>query len=183
MRVWGEAEPDTDTLVVSRLEHVESRQVQWLWPDRIPLGKLTIIAGNPGLGKSLLAIDIGARVSTGTPFVDCRDTRNRAGSVIVLSAEDDIADTIKPRFEAARANVKRIEVVEGVARFDAEAGRSTPDVFSSSGWMSLPGMVSVGPRNQRMPDRPAREVDTQVRGSLPCRCAVAVMVSAPGLSS
>ena len=79
------------------LADVESRPLEWLWPDRIPLGKLTIIAGDPGLGKSLATLDIASRVSQGEPWPDQTDAINPKGDAILLSAEDDLSDTIRPR--------------------------------------------------------------------------------------
>src|SRR5712692_4785507 len=52
------------------LSEVETQYINWLWPGRIPLGKITILDGDPGMGKSLLAIDLAARVSTGQPMPD-----------------------------------------------------------------------------------------------------------------
>src|SRR5258708_6963048 len=52
------------------LAEVETRPINWLWHQRIPIGKITLLDGDPGMGKSLLAIDIAARVSTGQPMPD-----------------------------------------------------------------------------------------------------------------
>lgn len=86
--------------------------LRWLWPGRIPLGKLTLLIGDPGLGKSLTTADIAARLSRGTAFPD--GAACERGSVIFLSAEDDAADTIRPRLDAAGADVSRIHVIEAV---------------------------------------------------------------------
>ncbi|MBI1826915.1 MAG: AAA family ATPase [Planctomycetes bacterium] len=71
--------------VLVRLADVQPEPVSWLWPGRIALGKLTLIAGDPGLGKSFLTLDIAARVSCGSPWPDLRDKPNPPGGVILLA--------------------------------------------------------------------------------------------------
>ena len=111
---------DSATIVMRRVSDVESVPIRWLWPGRIARGKLTMIAGHPGLGKSQLTCAIAAIVTTGGRWpVD--GTPCDIGSVAMLSAEDDVADTIRPRLEAAGADVSRVEVVDGVIdAFDAQ---------------------------------------------------------------
>ena len=104
--------------------------LRWLWPRRIPLGKLTLIAGDPGLGKSLVTIDIAARVSKGSGFPDGAPCE--PGDVIILSAEDDAEDTIRPRLDAAGADVSRIHLLEAVRVVMAD-GKSTESTFTLDG--------------------------------------------------
>src|SRR3954452_1195191 len=56
-----------------RFSALAPQKVPWLWPDRIPLGRITLLVSDPGLGKSLLTLDIAARVSTGAPWPDAND--------------------------------------------------------------------------------------------------------------
>jgi putative DNA primase/helicase len=98
--------------IMRRFSEIKAETLKWLWPGRIPLGKLTLLIGDPGLGKSLLTIDIAARVSRGSSFPD--GERCEGGDVIFLSAEDDVADTIRPRLDAAGADVARVHILEGV---------------------------------------------------------------------
>jgi len=85
---------------------IAPRSVQWLWPGRIARGKVTMLAGHPGLGKSQLALAIAAIVTTGGRWpVD--GFRAECGSAVILSAEDDAEDTIRPRLEAAGADLAR----------------------------------------------------------------------------
>jgi putative DNA primase/helicase len=93
-------------------DKIVPEQVRWLWDKRVPLGKLTIFAGDPGQGKSLITIDIAARMSLGTSFPD--GARCEVGETIFLSAEDDAADTIRPRLDAAGADVPRIHRIKAV---------------------------------------------------------------------
>lgn len=90
------------------LEDVPPEPIDWLWQDRIATGKLTIFAGDPGLGKSTLTLDIAARVSTGGAWPDSPEFTTQSGSVILLSAEDGLADTIRPRLDAAGADPSRV---------------------------------------------------------------------------
>jgi hypothetical protein len=87
-----------------------------LWHGRIPLGKLTLFAGDPGLGKSVVTLDVAARVTRGYSWPDGAAPSCEPGSVIVLSAEDDPADTIRPRLEAAGADLARIHILQAVRR-------------------------------------------------------------------
>jgi len=97
-----------------RLSDVEPEPVRWLWPGRFALGKLSLIAGQPGLGKSFLTIDIAARVSRGDHWPCDESTRCDQGGVVLLSAEDDIEDTIVPRLIAARADRSRIQAMRAL---------------------------------------------------------------------
>ena len=97
------------------LSRVAPSRVHWLWPDRIALGKLTLLAGDPGLGKSYLTLDLAARVSSGRPLPGEVARHGKAArKVVLLSAEDDPADTIRPRLDAAGADVKNVLLMAGV---------------------------------------------------------------------
>jgi AAA domain len=106
----------SDDLVL--VADVEREHVRWLWPDRIPLRKVTVLDGDPGTGKSTLTLTIAAKVTTASPFPD--GTRPERGDVILLSAEDDIGDTIRPRLEAAGADLDRCWVLPDVHPEDKE---------------------------------------------------------------
>ena len=88
------------------LSKVEPEQVDWLWPGRIPKGKLTVIDGDPGLGKSAATVDLAARVSAGLGLPDCAPCE--AAGVVICSAEDGLADTIRPRLDAAGCDPARV---------------------------------------------------------------------------
>ncbi|MCP4591813.1 MAG: AAA family ATPase [bacterium] len=123
------SQPDAG-LVTVRASAIEPTTLEWLWPGRIPLGKTTIFASDPGLGKTFVALDIAARVSAGCPFADSQDVRNPAGGVVILSAEDDANDTIVPRLQAAAADLDRIVIVQGVKRFDPDSETYREGMFS-----------------------------------------------------
>jgi hypothetical protein len=114
-------------LVMVRLADVEPKPIAWLWPARFPRGKLSIIAGDPGLGKSLLTLDMIARVTRGRAWPD--GTHCQAGEAILLSAEDEGADTIRPRLDALGADVTRVQLLEGTQEV-AEDGKIRERLFS-----------------------------------------------------
>ncbi len=93
-------------LVGTLLADVQPECVRWLWAGRIPRGKLTVLDGDPGLGKSTLTLDLAARVSRGQIMPD--GTPGISGGVVLCSAEDDPGDTLLPRLDAAGADCTRI---------------------------------------------------------------------------
>ena len=93
------------------LHEIEPKERLWLWRNYIPLGEITLIAGIQGIGKSILTTDMVARITTGRKWPD--NTPCPDGSVILLAAEDNIANTVRPRYDAARADLERIIVVKG----------------------------------------------------------------------
>ncbi len=100
--------------VLTCLADVAPQPVRWLWPSRIALGKLTVFAGRPDLGKSFITLDIAARVSKGDGWPDSPASTSAPGGVVLMSAEDDLADTIRPRLDAAGADVRRIHALTTV---------------------------------------------------------------------
>lgn len=96
-----------------RARDVKPKKLARLWNGRFHRGKLGFIAGEPGLGKSLIAINMAATVSIGGDWPKGEGTA-RLGDVIYISAEDSAADTIRPRLEAAGANLDRVHIMEAV---------------------------------------------------------------------
>ncbi len=91
------------------LADVEAETVEWFWEGRIPYGKLTIIDGDPGTSKSLLTTDLTARITRGRAFPD--GTPCEPSGVVMLAAEDGIADTIRPRLDAAGGDPAMVRVL------------------------------------------------------------------------
>jgi hypothetical protein len=87
------------------LSEVEPEQVEWLWPRRMPRGKITVLDGDPDNGKSVLTTDLAARVTAGLDLPD--GTPTEAAGAVIVSAEDGAADTIRPRFDAAGGDPNR----------------------------------------------------------------------------
>jgi putative DNA primase/helicase len=110
-------------LVVRDADRVEPEPVEWLWPGRIAIGKTTLVGGDPGLGKSQLSIFIAATVTVAGEW-PCREGRPAAKrSVIMLSAEDGVADTIVPRLMAAGADRAKVKIVTAVHEADGTGRR------------------------------------------------------------
>jgi hypothetical protein len=103
------------TIKLTQLSDVMPERVQWLWRGRVALAKPTLVEGDPGLGKSLLTVEVAARVSTGRGMPDGlgSDLEGPRG-VVLLSAEDGVADTIVPRLLAAGGDPSRVFVLEEV---------------------------------------------------------------------
>jgi putative DNA primase/helicase len=91
-----------------RLSDVASETLRWLWPGRIPAGKITVLDGDPGLGKSTLLCELAARISRGDPLPGADAAPAAPRGVLLFSAEDDLFDTIRPRIDAAGGDPKRI---------------------------------------------------------------------------
>ena len=99
-------------------EEVELKPVKWVWKGRIARGKLCILAGDPGMGKSQTATDITARITTGSKWPD--GGRAPKDSVLILSSEDAPADAIIPRLTAVGADLKRAKILR---RVNAQKGK------------------------------------------------------------
>src|SRR5262249_520308 len=104
---------DGASLIAQCAADVTAEPFEWLWLGRVALGKLTLVAGEAGLGKSQVSIAMAAAVTTGGEL-PCREGRAPQGNVVILSAEDGVADTIVPRLMAAGADRKRVQIVNAV---------------------------------------------------------------------
>jgi putative DNA primase/helicase len=104
------------------LSRITAKPLKPLWPGALYAGKVTVIAGIPGDGKSLLSQDIAARISVAGSW-PCGAGTFRAERVVLLTAEDDPSDTIRPRLDVAGANTEFIELVQGVSTAEATGAR------------------------------------------------------------
>lgn len=89
------------------LNEVKSKEPAYVWPNRIPVGSLTILEGQPGSNKSTVLYDVAARVTQGWEMPNCTGGL-RPGNVLILQAEDDAAATIRPNLEAMGADLDRV---------------------------------------------------------------------------
>lgn len=103
--------------VLVNMATVAPEPVTWLWPGRLARGKVTIIAGDPGVGKTFIWGDVAARLTTGRPWGDGAPSPG-VGHVIVLAAEDGIADTLRPRLDAMGGDPSRVEVLRAITTPD-----------------------------------------------------------------
>src|SRR5262245_20027432 len=114
--------PAVETLKLHPTDMVGPRPVDWLWPDRFALGKLSFIGGPAGAGKSNLLTYLVAAVSTGGAW-PCGEGHAPRGNVVMLSAEDNAFDTTVPRLRAAGADLTRIKLAGGVYNRHAQGRR------------------------------------------------------------
>ena len=94
-----------------KMSDVQTQTIEWLWYPFIPYGKLTIIQGDPGDGKTTLALNIAAKLSNGKGLENEIMTQEPA-TIIYQTAEDGLADTVKPRLENAEADCSKILVID-----------------------------------------------------------------------
>ncbi len=99
-------------LKLIHMEDVQTREVNWLWYPYIPYGKITVIEGDPGEGKTTLALTLAALLSRGQPLPCDEDIPYEPISIIYQTVEDGIDDTIKPRLEKANADCSKIRVID-----------------------------------------------------------------------
>jgi putative DNA primase/helicase len=102
-------------LITTSADQIIAEPVTWLVEDCFPLGMIGVIGGNPGLGKSQIAIKLAALATSGlgSPL---KNGFSPTGSVIILANEDDAARTIRPRLEAAGAVLNKVHIVQGIAK-------------------------------------------------------------------
>ena len=110
-------------LVMRCMADIQPEKIEWLWPGRIAIGKQTLIGGEPGLGKSQIATALAATVTTASNW-PCDEGRAPLGSVLILSAEDDAGDTIRPRLDAAGADVTAVHQISAVCQRDGKGRRT-----------------------------------------------------------
>jgi putative DNA primase/helicase len=112
-----------------RMSKVVPKAIVPIWPGVLYQGKVTVVAGVPGDGKSLGSEDIAARISMGKAW-PCGDGQFKRGNVLLLTAEDDPADTIRPRLDVAGADCEAIELIQGAYHEDQSTGQRALNAVS-----------------------------------------------------
>ncbi len=161
-----------------RLSDVLPEQVQWLWDGRIPRGMLTLVDGDPGLGKSTATLDIAARVTTGARMPFDRQPPAQAADVILMTAEDHLGATIRPRLDAARADTHRVHAIVAMPQPgdpDAPATLAPNDILRLEEVIVAhhAGLVIVDPLMAYLPSDVDSHRDQDVRRVLRVLAAVA----------
>lgn len=105
------AMPQPEDVRLMGLHTVAPQRIDWLWRGRIPKGKVTILCGDPGVGKSFATLAIAAAVTHGNALPD--GDRIDPANVILWNGEDGLGDTIRPRADACGVNLERCHVVAG----------------------------------------------------------------------
>jgi KaiC/GvpD/RAD55 family RecA-like ATPase len=109
--IYGLREPpQEETVEIIRMSEVDTQTVEWLWKPYIPFGKVTIIQGNPGEGKTTLALCLCAACTNRKPFPLMPE--HEPFNVIYQTAEDGLGDTVKPRLMEAEADLDRVLVID-----------------------------------------------------------------------
>ena len=101
---------NTELKLIS-MRDIQTEDVQWLWYPYLPRGKLTIVQGDPGEGKTTFVLAVISALTRGEPLPECEQAPEPV-NVIYQTAEDGLADTIKPRLEAAGADCARVLVID-----------------------------------------------------------------------
>lgn len=114
----GQQPPEMPTkpevgLEVVCMADVKAKPIEWLWQDWVAIGKVSVLAGEGGVGKSTILCDLAARTTRGQQWPDGGPATD-SGSVIILAAEDDVEDTLAPRLLAAGADMSRVFNIRSV---------------------------------------------------------------------
>lgn len=116
------------------MSDVVPKSIDWLWFPRLAIGKLAMLDGDPGLGKSSITNDIAARVSTGSKMPD--GTQGVKGGVVLITPEDELDDTIQPRLARAGADLTKIVSIGRIPE-------TTTDGFKYERPFTLPGDLPI----------------------------------------
>lgn len=109
----------SNQLMTKRADAVQTKKISWLWDQRIPFGKLSVLAGNPDQGKSLVTMYIASQLTTGRPLYGS-SVALPACEVLIMAGEDEANDTVVPRLEAGQADLTKVHLAESIAVKDGK---------------------------------------------------------------
>lgn len=159
--------------VVVQLSSIRPELIRWLWPRRLARGKLNLVIGDPGLGKSLLTVDVTARVTTGRAWPD--GGHPEIGDVVMLTAEDGLADTLRPRLDHARGDAARVHILRAVRERGQERhlclARDLP-ALESVITRTNAALLTIDPLSAYLGEIDSK-TDSEVRGTLAPLAALA----------
>ena len=154
--------------VTIRMSDLKPEPVDWIWVGRIPVGEITLLDGDPGLGKSTLLIDIAARLSTGREMPDGSPGPAAAGTVL-LTCEDDYARVVVPRLLAASADTSKIVAVQRTTDGDLSDVSLTKADLRAVGVAAseaIAGLIVIDPLMAFLPSDVNPYNDQEVRQAL-----------------
>lgn len=173
----GKADADAQfrrEAVIVPMSSIEAREIGWLWQYRMALGRISVLAGQGGIGKSYVMTDLAARLSTGDVMPD--GSLAERCEILFISGEDDPGDTIRPRLDAHGADVSRIHLLRSVRRFSLDQKQKSSEVIFTledvevleDALRRYPGvrLVVVDPIGSFIGARVDSNTDNQVRGVL-----------------
>ncbi|MCX7422104.1 MAG: AAA family ATPase [Planctomycetia bacterium] len=121
-----------------------ARDVEWLWHQRVPLGKLTLISGDPNLGKTWTVLYMIARITTGRPFPDSANPFENRRNALWVSGEDEDEDTIRPRIDLLGGDPTRVHSLAFVFHDGKERTLSLGEHLNHiDNWLIRNPLVSV----------------------------------------
>lgn len=153
-------------LGIHRLSSIRERAISWLWPGYLPAGKLVMLDGDPGDGKSVMTCDLTARFSSGARLPDGQRPVQPI-DVVMISAEDDPEDTVKPRLRVAGANQDRVHLLTS-GTIEDQPFSLTRDLPALETFISTNkvGLVVIDPLMAFMPSDIDAYRDADVRRAL-----------------
>lgn len=113
---------DLRKLDTTNLSTVERQEISWFWKDRIPGGKLSIIVGTAGVGKSWFSLWMASRVTRGDSWPDWPSVKVEKGRVLILANEDGLSDTIVARVQDCGGDLGLVEVINGTVKTNGNIG-------------------------------------------------------------
>ena len=165
--VYGLKEPpQEETVEIIRMSEVDTQTVEWLWEPYIPFGKVTIVQGNPGEGKTTFALRLAAACTNRKPFPGMKPPFN----VIYQTAEDGLGDTVKPRLMEAEADLDRILVIDEASGSFSDERIEKAITQNGARLIILDPIQALWAKNRRT--RPTK--------CAPCSAALPMLPSVPG---
>lgn len=129
--------PQRNVPLIEPIADTEAESLAWLWPGWIPGNKISLLVGPDGIGKSMISLDIAARLTTGRPWPDedPQTPPRPPANVLILTEVEDASDTIRPRLVALGADTNRVFILKEIGNLVPTLNKST--LFSLEGTMQL----------------------------------------------
>lgn len=113
--------------IIRTFADIQAQEIRWLWSNLLARGKAVLVGGDPGASKTSLALDWAARITTGRPFPG--EVDGVQGEAVLLSYEDDPADTLLPRFLECNGDPAKMHVLDKVVDLDLDTGEERLRLF------------------------------------------------------